>query len=145
MDPPKDTLLVMNGDIVTQVDFGSMHAYHKEHRAEMTVAVRAYQFQVPYGVIECNGSSVTAVREKPELKCFVNAGIYLIEPSALEHIPPNRHFDMTDLIHALLLQGKPVVSFPIREYWLDIGEHEHYAQAQQDMNSRIAGPPAEPL
>ena len=145
MERPTETLLVMNGDIVTQVDFRSMYAYHREHRADLTVGVRAYQFQVPYGVIDCDGSRVVGVTEKPQLNFFVNAGIYLLEPSALGHIPAGRHFDMTDLINTLVEQGKPVVSFPIHEYWLDVGEHDSYRRAQQDIRSGAAGTPEEPV
>jgi dTDP-glucose pyrophosphorylase len=141
MNRPEETLLVMNGDIMTQVDFHAMHVYHREHRADLTIAVRAYQVQVPYGVIECEGARVSSIKEKPHLDFFVNAGIYLLEPSALSHIPSGRHFDMPDLISALLACGKPVVCFPIREYWLDIGEHDSYMQAQRDMVSGLARMP----
>ena len=74
---------------------------------------------------------VRAIREKPTLECFVSAGIYLLEPVAYQHIPSGQRFDMTELIHRLLEQRLPVVSFPIREYWLDIGEHAMYEQAQE--------------
>jgi len=145
VDRPAETLLVINGDIVTQVDFHAMYAYHREHEADLTVAVRAYQVQVPYGVIETEGVHVSSIKEKPHLNFFVNAGIYLLEPSALAHIPSGRRFDMPDLIDALLGCGKPVVSFPIREYWLDIGEHDSYLQAQRDMVSNFAETPVNAL
>jgi dTDP-glucose pyrophosphorylase len=138
LQPSDEPLLVMNGDIVTQVDFRSMYAYHREHQASLTVAVRAYEVKVPYGVMECAGTHVTAVREKPQLNLFVNAGIYLLEPSALQYIPQGRRFDMTDLIQVLIELGSPVVSFPIHEYWIDIGEHDNYVKAQHDMSSGIA-------
>lgn len=134
MEQPRETLLVINGDIVTELDFRSMHAYHREHRADLTVAVRAYQLQVPYGVIESDGLHVTELREKPQLNFFVNAGIYLLEPSVLGHIPSGCHFDMTDLIQELIERGKPVISFPIHEYWVDIGGPDAYSQAQQDLS-----------
>lgn len=130
-----EPLLVINGDILTEVDFRAMLAYHREHKAEITVAVREYDFQVPYGVIQCEGSTVTGVQEKPVYSFFVNAGIYLLEPSVLEHIPGGRRSDMTDLIKYLVEQGRRVVSFPVVEYWLDIGRHADYEQAQQDIKS----------
>jgi dTDP-glucose pyrophosphorylase len=132
LEPSTETLLVMNGDILTGVDFGAMFAYHREQRADATIGVRAYELQVPYGVVECQDSNVTALHEKPVQRCLVNAGIYLLEPAALMHIPDQERFDMTDLIQRLLDQGRSVVSFPIVEYWLDIGRPADYEQAQRD-------------
>jgi NDP-sugar pyrophosphorylase family protein len=137
--PPQETLLVINGDIVTQVSFRAMLAFHQEHQAKMTVAVRRYEVQVPYGVVECEGSQVRQLREKPQLGFLVNAGIYLLEPSVYEFIPHGQHFNMTDLIQWVLEAGQTVVSFPIREYWLDIGQHPDYVQAQDDVrNGRLS-------
>jgi len=133
--PSKETLLVINGDILTHVDFKSMLIYHKEHKADMTVAVRRYEFQVPYGVIECEEETVCRLTEKPQLSFFINAGIYLIEPDVFEYIPKGQRMDMTDLIQRLLKEGRRVVSFPIREYWLDIGHHASYRQAQEDVEN----------
>ena len=132
---PNEPTLVINGDILTQVDFRSMLAFHYEQHAEATMAVRRYDLQVPYGVVECEGSHICSLREKPQLSFFVNAGIYLIEPSVYSYIPNGQRFDMTDLIQRLLSAGKSVASFPIREHWLDIGQHSDYEQAQkQAMN-----------
>ena len=100
----------------------------------MTVAVCRYDVQVPYGVIECDGPLVRRVTEKPSFNLFVNAGIYLIEPSVHAYIPNGgERFDMTDLIQRLLDAGRPVATFPIREYWLDIGERADYERAQTDV------------
>jgi NDP-sugar pyrophosphorylase family protein len=133
MEAPSEPLLVINGDILTQVDFRALIAYHQEHHAQMTVAVRRYEVAVPYGVIECDdGPIVRRVSEKPRLGFLVNAGIYLIEPSACSEVPNGERFEMTDLIEKLIRVGKTVVSFPVREYWLDIGQLEHYQQAQID-------------
>lgn len=135
MDVSQEPLLVINGDVLTQVDFRTMLAYHREHGADLTVAVRQYDLQVPYGVVECEGHRVCRVREKPLLRFLVNAGIYLLEPSVRGHIPNGRPFDMTDLIQELVDEGRPVVSFPIVEYWLDVGQHADYQKAQDDMRA----------
>lgn len=132
MEAPQDTLLVINGDILTQVDFRAMLNFHKEHHGDLTVAVRQYDMRVPFGVVECEGASVRRLTEKPALNFFVNAGIYLLEPVVYQYIPNGEHFDMTDLIQRLLDEGRHVVSFPIREYWLDIGLPADYEQAQKD-------------
>lgn len=132
-DAPSETTLVINGDILTQVNFRAMLAYHREHQADLTVAVRHHTISVPYGVIECEGPLVRRVREKPELDMLVNAGIYLLEPSVYRYIPIGERFDMTDLISRLVSEGRPVVSFPVREFWADIGHHEDYAKAQEEI------------
>ena len=130
---PSETTLVINGDILTQVDFLAMLAYHREHLADITVAVQRQNFQVPYGVIECEGSYVQALSEKPVLKYFINAGIYLLEPKVYQFIPSGERYDMTELITLVLKKGLPVAAFPVREYWIDIGQPSDYAQANADL------------
>lgn len=135
MEAPTERCLVINGDILTRVDFRAMLVYHAEHAAALTVGVRTYEMKVPYGVIEADGPLVRRVVEKPSLRFFVNAGIYVLEPSAHRLIPTGRRFDMTDLIDKLIAEGHSVVSFPIVEYWLDIGQQPDYEQAQQDVRT----------
>lgn len=136
MEPPRETVLVINGDILTQLDFRAMLAYHREHGADLTLAVRQYDFQLPYGVIECEGIAVRRLTEKPLLNFYVNAGVYLLEPAVYRYIPNGEPFDMTDLIQCLLEKRQKVISFPTREYWSDIGQLEDYEQAQKDIKSR---------
>lgn len=125
--------LVINGDILTGVSFQEMLNYHRKHGAEMTVGVRKYELKVPFGVVECDDVRITQIREKPTLNLFVNAGVYLLQPSVCDYIPEGQRFDMTDLIQKLLDIGRPVVSFPILEYWLDVGRPEDYMKAQEDV------------
>lgn len=139
MDPPKDTLLVMNGDILTEVNFDDMLAYHRENSADMTLAVQRYNVQLPYGVVECEGSSVSKLAEKPETNFLVNAGMYLLEPVVHQYIPKGERCDMTELIQRVLDNGLSVVAFPLREYWVDIGEHSDYEKAQQDIKTGKIG------
>ena len=133
IEVPQETTLVINGDILTQVDFRAMLVYHREHRADLTVAVRHYDVKVPYGVVECDGPTVRRLSEKPVVEFFVNAGIYLLEPTAYQFIPTGKPFDMTELIQRLLDHGRSVISFPIREYWLDVGQHADYEEAQEQV------------
>jgi dTDP-glucose pyrophosphorylase/CBS domain-containing protein len=135
MEAPQETMLVINGDILTQIDFRAMLAYHREHHADLTVAVQQYDLQVPYGVIECEGSFVRSLAEKPQLRFFINAGIYLLEPATYRFIPKGERYDMTDLVQRLLDEGRQVVAFPIREYWMDIGQHADYEQAKEDLRA----------
>jgi len=135
MKAPQEPVLVINGDILTQMNFRAMLAYHQKHKADLTVAVRKYDLKMPYGVIESDGAFVRELVEKPSLSFFVNGGIYLLEPSVLRYIPKGQHFDMTDLIQRLLKEERPVANFPIVEYWLDIGQPADYTQAQEDAQS----------
>jgi dTDP-glucose pyrophosphorylase len=133
MDVPENPLLIINGDILTRLNFKSMLAFHKENRAALTVAVRKYDMNVPYGVIESKGPLVCGLVEKPLLSFLVNAGVYLLEPAVHRYVPNGKHSNMTDLIQRLIDEGHVVASFPIMEYWLDIGNNIDYAQAQEDV------------
>lgn len=135
MQPADAPLLVINGDILTKVDFKAMLKYHQKHHADLTVGVRQYDLEVPYGVLECEGSYVRGLKEKPKYNFLVNAGIYLLEPTVYEYIPSGQRFDMTDLIERIIGDERIVVSFPIVEYWLDIGEPADYQQAQEDVRN----------
>ena len=137
MDPPEEPTIVMNGDILTDINFRAMLDFHREHSADLTVAVRQYDIQVPYGVLECDGAEVRRLEEKPTSSFLVNAGIYLLDPSVHRRIPRGRRYDMTDLIDDLLADGCRVVSFPIVEYWLDIGQHADYDRAQSDLERGV--------
>jgi dTDP-glucose pyrophosphorylase/CBS domain-containing protein len=134
-----EPLLVINGDILTHVDFRAMLKHHRRHTASLTVGVCRYDLQVPYGVIQCQGTDVLGVSEKPKVQYLVNAGIYLLEPEVRQHIPAGRKFDMTDLIQSLIDADRKVVSFPIVEYWLDVGRPGDYERAQEDVrNGRLS-------
>ena len=132
----QETLLIIYGDIFTQVDFRAMLSYHREHGADLTVAVQQYDMQVPYGVVECQGATVQRLTEKPQYRFLVNAGIYLLEPSVHRAIPSGEPSDMTEIIERLLQEGRPVVAFPIHEGWIDIGRQDDYLQAQELAKNR---------
>lgn len=127
----KETTLVMNGDVLTKINFRAMLDYHRQAEAELTTAVSQYDFKVPYGVVETKDHMVSRIVEKPTYEFFVGAGVYLVEPSAARLVPKGRRSDMTDLIARLLKAGSRVASFPIREYWLDIGLPADYDKAQR--------------
>jgi|LGOV01.1.fsa_nt_gb dTDP-glucose pyrophosphorylase len=135
MENNEEPLLVINGDILTKVDYRAMLDYHREQRADMTIGVRQYNLQVPYGIIEYDGPWVRKILEKPDLNFMVNAGIYLIEPSVRHYIKNGQHMEMTNFIQQLINDGCTIVSFPIIEYWLDIGKHADYEQAQNDIKN----------
>jgi dTDP-glucose pyrophosphorylase/CBS domain-containing protein len=128
-------MLVINGDVVTRVDFRAMLEFHREHHAAMTVGVRQFDLQVPFGVIDTEGPVVREIREKPSVGFLINAGLYLIEPRAHDLVLPDTAMDMPDLIRRLVETGQTVVSFPIHEYWMDIGKLSDYAQVQHDLEA----------
>lgn len=132
-----EPLLVMNGDIFTRIDFRSLVEFHRERRAELTVAVRQYDVQVPYGVIETRQGMVCGLLEKPRYEFLVNAGVYVLEPAARRRIPRRRRLDMTDLIQGLIAEGGQVACFPVLEYWLDIGRFDDLRQAQLDARGQV--------
>lgn len=132
-DLPSTPVLVLNGDVLTDVDFRNMVDFHREEGGIVTMAVREYCLHVPYGVAELDGHRISGLLEKPKHTFFINAGMYVLEPSVLTYVETNSFLDMTDLIDAVLVSGESVNAFPVREYWLDIGRIEDYEQAQQDI------------
>jgi NDP-sugar pyrophosphorylase family protein len=131
-------VLVMNADILTDVDFRAMHAYHREQGASLTVAVGIQETIVPFGVVECSGLHIDKIVEKPTLRMMINAGIYLVEPEARALARPGEPLDMPDLVTEALRRGLTVIAFPLREGWIDIGTPEDYARAQQHMERPAA-------
>ncbi len=132
LDQPDGPLLVMYGDILTKVDFRAMVLFHEEHGADMTVAVKPHEVTIPFGVVETDGATVKSISEKPTIHNMINAGIYLLNPEVRQFVPRGRKFDMPELITSLISEGRAVVSFPIHEYWLDIGAPADYQRTQSD-------------
>jgi dTDP-glucose pyrophosphorylase/CBS domain-containing protein len=132
MTPPSGPVLVINGDVLTQVNFRSMRDYHADNRADMTVGVRRFEVEVPYGVVEMDGSRVSRLDEKPTYRFFINAGVYLVEPGVFSLLKVAERLDANDLIGRLIAHGKKVVGFPIHEYWLDVGRPDDYRRANED-------------
>jgi dTDP-glucose pyrophosphorylase len=129
---------VVNGDILTKCDFRAMWDFHAaEGRPDLTVGVSIHQVDIPYGEFTLQGSRVTRVEEKPRKEFPVNAGIYLLDPSAIDLIPAEQYFDAPDLIRALLDRGRPVAAYLIREYWLDVGRHHDLDRAAHDIASGL--------
>jgi NDP-sugar pyrophosphorylase family protein len=124
--------LMMNGDLVTHLNFKKFYMYHQQKDAEITVGTKRYDIAVPYGVIEDSQGEVTALREKPTYSPQINTGIYLISPTALNLLPESGRFDATQLIQAAMNDNRRVFTYPINEYWMDIGRFEDYTRANED-------------
>lgn len=128
-----DAILVMNSDLLTNIDFEDFYAFFEDKKADMAVASIPYRVEIPYGVLETNGDQIINLKEKPSYTYYSNAGIYLIKTNMLSKIPKNTFFNATDLIHLLMADKKSVVNYPIINYWLDIGKHDDYEKAQEDI------------
>lgn len=126
-----DTVLVMNSDLFTNIDYEDFYLHFKEHEADMSVAAIPYSVSVPYGIFELNGRNIKGIHEKPTYNYYANAGIYLIKRKLLDRIPDNIFFNATDFIEVLIREQMKVVRYPITGYWIDIGKHEDYKKAQE--------------
>lgn len=129
---PSEPFFVMNGDLLTNVNFEHLCHYHASKNAVATMCVREYDFQVPYGVVSISDSKITSIREKPMHKFFVSAGIYMLNPEVIKHIDKNEFYDMPTLFEKLIELEKNTLSFPVKEYWLDIGRIEEYERANSE-------------
>lgn len=137
-EKPDAPFFVMNGDLLTQVDFVRLLRFHQKQQTAATLCVREYAHQIPYGVVDLDGHTVTGMQEKPSHRVHVNAGIYMLNPEALELIPEKRYLDMPDLINQMLGKGMSVGSFPIHEYWIDIGQMQEFQQAREDYEEKFS-------
>lgn len=131
-EKPDAPIIVMNGDLLTHTNFDNLLKFHVDNTAAATMAVREYDFQVPYGVVRLDETVIQSIEEKPVQKFFVNAGIYVLSPEALEYLPAETFFDMPNLFEHLIADGKTTVAYPLREYWIDIGRLEELERAQRE-------------
>lgn len=130
-----EPLIVMNGDLLTKVNFGQLLNFHESNKAMATMCVREYDFQVPYGVVKIDKHKIIGIDEKPVQRFFVNAGIYVLNPSLLNIIKKNEYLDMPSLFEILIKDKEETNVFPIREYWLDIGHLSDYDKANGEYDT----------
>lgn len=130
---PKRPFLVINGDVVTQVPLQEMCRYHERDKNVITIATKVDHYTVPFGVIQVDNARVTGVVEKPKVEYVVSIGAYVLEPTVLNGIARDRAIDMPDLINLTLETGEAVGSFPVHEYWLDVGTPEQYEKANAEI------------
>lgn len=124
----KESFLLMNGDILTNLDFSKMIAFHKKNDFEVTMGLKKLKEQQSYGFVEAQNSLVKKIIEKPPFDYIVNAGIYIIKSSAIKEIPRNKFFTMPDLINLLIKQGKNVGAYHIKEYWRGLEDLRHFEE-----------------
>lgn len=125
-----DTVLVMNSDLFTNINYEDFYLHFKEHDADMSVAAISYDVDIPFGILNLDGRNITGLSEKPHYGYYANAGIYLIKKSAFDLIPEDTVFHSTDLVETLITMEKRVIRFPILGTWIDIGTPQEYKKAQ---------------
>lgn len=131
-----DTFLVMNGDVLTTLDFGALVHRHRASGAAATIATHQRQQQINYGIIESDAHDrVSAYIEKPTYRYQVSMGIYVLEPAVLDFVPRGQYLDLPDLVRQLMAAGRPVLAYPFDGYWLDIGRHDDYEQAAEEFEA----------
>lgn len=127
-------VLIMNSDLLTNIDFEDFYKSFLDTKADMAVATIPYHVDIPYAVMEIKDTNeVQFFKEKPRYTYYSNAGIYLLKKELLKLIPDNTKFDATDLMNLVINSTKKLISYPILTYWLDIGQHEDYRKALEDI------------
>ena len=124
-----DTVLVMNSDLFTNINYEDFFLHFKQHDAEMSLAAVPYDISIPYGILDLDGHEIRGLIEKPKFNYYTNAGIYLIKRRALEEIPADTFFHATDFVEKLIDQKKKVIRYPLAGYWIDIGNPDEYYKA----------------
>ena len=124
-----DTILVMNSDLFTNINYEDFFLHFQQHNAEMSLAAIPYDISIPYGILDLDGHDIHGLIEKPKFTYYANAGIYLIKRRALDEIPADTFFHATDLAEKLIAQKKKVVRYPLAGYWIDIGNPDEYHKA----------------
>lgn len=132
-----EPFFVMNGDLLTNVNFQHLHDFHTSNLSMATMCVRDYDFEIPYGVVNIKNTKILSIDEKPLHKFFVNAGIYIFDPEVLQFIPKDQFYDMPTLFNKLINENLKIISFPIREYWIDIGRTEELEKANNEFNKEF--------
>lgn len=125
-------IIVMNGDILTKVDYRNLLEFHINQKVDATLSIREYQLEVPYGVVSVSGNRFRSIEEKPKEIYKINAGLYVLNPDIVDYIPPNNYFDMPELFKILVRENRETAVYPIREYWMDIGHLDDYERANGD-------------
>jgi dTDP-glucose pyrophosphorylase len=138
-DRPEEPFIVMNGDILTSISFPQILQFHVDNDVMATMALYEHTFQIPYGVVNVEGHNIACITEKPEYRFLINAGIYILNPEAIDFIPHHTSFDMTDLFKRLIEEKRKTAAFPIREYWLDIGSPQDLKRAEAEFLNVFLG------
>lgn len=130
-------VLVMNGDLLTKINFTGLIEYHSKEKSFATMCVKEFEFEVPYGVIKIEDKKIVKIDEKPVQNFMINAGVYMLDPRVIDEVPENECFDMNQLFNRLIAKNENILVFPIHEYWLDIGKMKDFKRAQIDYEQKF--------
>ena len=133
----REPFLVMNGDIITKLNFLDLFSYHKKNNAAMTIAVKKYTNQLPFGTISYNKNNVVDIEEKPATTHLISTGIYILSPMAIEFIPADTFFTIPDLVKLLIKKKLKVIKYEFDEYWLAIEQLEQLEEASNYIENQI--------
>lgn len=136
ISPPNSAFVVTNGDVITDIRYGEILDFHKQHNATATMAVRLHEWQNPFGVVLTQGIEVTGFREKPVSYSYINASVYVLEPSVLDLLTKSVSCDMPTLFEMIWEKAERVVAYPIHESWLDIGRPDDFRVASLENRTR---------
>lgn len=139
-ETPTEPLIVANGDLLADIDYGHMLDSHVDNEAVATMGVSEYELQIPYGVVHEQGGVIRLIEEKPLHKSLVSAGVYVLSPAALAHVPDNQRFDMPNLFDALIQKNLKASAYKVHGYWLDIGRIHDYQKANEDIATMFTKP-----
>ena len=129
---PKEALLLMNGDILTKINFGQLLDFHRKNLGDATICIKEQHSMIPYGIVTVDQNRLKNIEEKPVQRFFINAGLYVLNPAVLDYVSSGIHLDIPDLFKILMENGKEIAAFPIREYWIDIGRFDDYERANNE-------------
>ncbi|MGQ7274405.1 nucleotidyltransferase family protein [Marinobacter sp. V034] len=127
-------LIMMNGDLLTTVNYRGLLDFHVDQGSVATMCVREYEHQIPYGVVQTDGTYICSMEEKPVQKCFINAGIYVVSPELVHAVEKGRRVDMPTLLEQQMATNQKISMFPVHEYWLDIGKMDDFKKAQKEVD-----------
>lgn len=129
-----DTVLVMNSDLFTNINFEDFYLNYLENNADISVAAIPYSVNIPYGIFELTGIEIHGIKEKPTFNYYANGGLYLVKKQLLNLIPDNVYYNATDFLELLIAKNYKVIRYPLTGYWIDIGKHEDYNKAKEIVN-----------
>ena len=129
---PKTPAIVINGDILTNLNYRALLQFHEQNDADATMCVRGHEVQIPFGVVQISDGNLQSVTEKPINRYFVNAGVYVLEPRVVALVQKGERIDMTELFDRVVQSKMQAKVFPVREYWLDVGRISDLERANLD-------------
>ena len=134
---PEKPFIVMNGDILTKIDFDALLNFHEEKNGDATMCINRYETTVPYGVVNVQNEFMLGIEEKPTQSYFINAGVYVLQPAVLDQLKNGSATDMPELMQRIMDRDGKISVFPIREYWIDIGHKEDYDRAVSEYSEEF--------